>query len=100
MALTKAQIVDSISEDVPMYRHQATQTAEILLEIIKSTLESGDDILISRFGKFWVKDKQERKGRNPTTGGPQMLRKRRVVRFRCSGILRARINARKGKKSR
>ncbi len=59
---------------------------------MKSTLASGDDVLISGFGKFCVKAKQERKGRNPATGGDMMLAPRKVVTFKCSGILRDRIN--------
>ena len=65
---------------------------ETLLEIIKSTLESGEDVLISRFGKFCVKEKRERRGRNPATGKDMMLEPRRVVTFRCSRQLRDMIN--------
>ena len=65
---------------------------ETLLEILKSTLESGEDVLISRFGKFCVKEKHERRGRNPATGKDMMLEPRRVVTFRCSRQLRDKIN--------
>jgi integration host factor subunit alpha len=65
---------------------------EKLLEIIKSTLESGEDILISGFGKFCVNEKNARKGRNPATGADMMLKPRRVVTFRCSASLRKKIN--------
>ena len=60
--------------------------------IIKDTLVSGEDVLISGFGKFCVKQKAERKGRNPATGEYTMLPARRVVTFKCSGKLRARVN--------
>jgi integration host factor subunit alpha len=65
---------------------------ETLLEIIKSTLESGEDVLISKFGKFCVKQKDERKGRNPATGHDIMLAPRKVLTFKCSGKLRDKIN--------
>jgi integration host factor subunit alpha len=63
-----------------------------LLEIIKSTLESGEDVLISGFGKFEVKEKNARRGRNPQTGSDLMLGARRVVIFKCSGVLREKMN--------
>ncbi len=72
MSLTKSHLIDT--------------------EVIKLTLTSGEDVLISGFGKFYVKDKKERKGRNPATGEGMMLRPRRVVIFSCSGRLRDRIN--------
>ena len=65
---------------------------QLLLEIMKGTLEKGEDVLISGFGKFCVKDKQERRGRNPATGDDMILSKRRVVTFRCSHLLRSKIN--------
>jgi integration host factor subunit alpha len=66
---------------------------ETLLEIIKRTLESGEDVLVSGFGKFCVKEKRERKGRNPATGEDMMLEPRRVVTFRCSRQLRDKVNS-------
>lgn len=65
---------------------------EILLELIKKNLERGEDVLISGFGKFCVKEKNERRGRNPATGADMTLDKRRVVTFRCSHLLRDKIN--------
>jgi integration host factor subunit alpha len=95
MALTKSQIIDAIAEQNGFTRKKSTGTVETILEIIKSTLASGDDVLISGFGKFCVKDKLERKGRNPATGKDMMLAPRRVVTFRCSGKLRERISGEK-----
>jgi integration host factor subunit alpha len=92
MALTKADIITEVISEHGYSRHQATETVEALLELIKSTLESGEDVLISGFGKFCVKQKKERRGRNPSTGGYMMLAPRKIVTFRCSGILRDRIN--------
>ena len=92
MTLTKFQITDAIAEQNGFTKKQSTETVETILELIKSTLASGDDVLISGFGKFCIKEKRERRGRNPATGEDMMLRPRRVVVFRCSGKLRDRIN--------
>ena len=92
MALTKAQIVESIQNQIGFTQKGSSEIVETLLEIIKNTLESGEDVLISGFGKFSVKEKKERKGRNPATGNAMMLAPRKVVTFKCSGKLRDRIN--------
>ena len=92
MTLTKANLIDAIAEANGFPRKKATETIETLLETIKSTLESGDDVLISGFGKFCVKQKTERRGRNPSTGGDMMLAPRKVVTFKYSGKLRDKIN--------
>jgi len=93
--LTKTDVIDSVKDQIGFTRKQSIETVEILLEIIKSTLESGEDVLISGFGKFCVREKTERRGRNPATGDDMMLRPRRVVTFNCSGKLRGRINKKK-----
>lgn len=92
MTLTKAHLVQIISDQNGYTKNKASDTVESLLEIIKKTLESGEDVLVSGFGKFCVKGKAERKGRNPATGGGLMLRPRKVVTFRCSGNLKGKIN--------
>jgi integration host factor subunit alpha len=92
MTLTKAQIIEAISIKNGLSKKQSTETVETLLGVMKSTLASGEDVLISGFGKFKVKQKKERKGRNPATGGDMMLAPRKVVTFKCSGILRKRIS--------
>jgi integration host factor subunit alpha len=92
MTLTKAQIVESIHNQTGLPKNRSLQIVETFLEIIKGTLESREDVLISGFGRFCVKEKTERKGRNPATGEAMMLRPRRVVTFKCSGKLRDRIN--------
>jgi len=92
MALTKAQIVDTIQNHLGLSRKNSSDLVESLLEIMKKTLENGEDILISGFGKFCVKAKKERKGRNPATGDDMMLAPRKVVTFKCSGKLREKIN--------
>ncbi len=92
MTLTKNDIVEHIQDELGIQKNQSKETVETLLELIKSTLESGEEILISGFGKFCLKDKKQRKGRNPATGDDMILCKRRVVTFQCSGILRERVN--------
>lgn len=92
MTLTKSQIVDAIRNQTLHSRPETIEIVETLLEIIKRTLESGEDVMISGFGKFCVKEKDERKGRNPATGGAMMLKPRRVVTFKCSGKLRKKVN--------
>jgi integration host factor subunit alpha len=92
MALTKSQIVDAVVEQNGFPKNKSLELVESLIEIIKATLESGDDVLISGFGKFRVKNKRRRKGRNPATGEDMMLDARKVVVFKCSGVLRERVN--------
>ncbi len=93
MALTKAQIVSTVQNHLGLSRKSSSQLIENLLEIIKKTLGNDEDVLISGFGKFCVKQKRERKGRNPATGDDMMLAPRKVVTFKCSGKLRDKINA-------
>ena len=95
MALTKVQIINSIAEQNGFTKKQSTETVETILEIIKSSLAAGEDVLISGFGKFCVKGKRERRGRNPATGEDMMLAPRRVVTFKCSGKLRNKVNGQK-----
>ena len=95
MTLTKAHIIDSVHSSTDLNRSQATKVVETLLETIKKTLENGEGVLISGFGKFNVKDKKERKGRNPQTGTDLMLDGRRVVTFKCSGALREKMTRNK-----
>ena len=92
MALTKNVIVEQLQSQLGFPRNQSVEIIESLLEIFKSTLASGDDVLVSGFGKFCVKEKAERKGRNPATGVDLMLKPRRVVTFKCSGKLRDKVN--------
>ena len=95
MTLTKANIVDAVAEQIGHTKNQSVNTIETLLELIKRSLESGEDVLVSGFGKFCVKEKRERRGRNPATGEDMMLEPRRVVTFNCSHKLRDRINGKR-----
>ena len=92
MTLTKFHLIDTIAEQNGFTRKKSTETVEIILEIIKSKLASGEDVLISGFGKFCVRNKRERRGRNPATGEEMTLAPRRVVTFKCSGKLRDKLN--------
>ena len=92
MTLTKAKIIENIADQIGYTKNRSAEIVEILLETVKNSLESGDDVLISGFGKFCVRDKKDRKGRNPATGESMILKSRRVVTFNCSGQLRKKIN--------
>ena len=92
MTITKNDIIERVTERIGFSRRQSVELVELLLETMKSSLEKGDDILISGFGKFSVKQKAERKGRNPATGSDMMLDKRKVVAFKHSGVLKDRLN--------
>jgi integration host factor subunit alpha len=93
MTLTKADLIHHVFTSLPGYtKTQAREAVETLLKIMKSSLEKGDDVMLSGFGKFKVRDKQPRKGRNPKTGEEIMIDARRVVTFKPSGKLKDKIN--------
>jgi integration host factor subunit alpha len=94
MTLTKAYIHQALAEQNGYPNKRSFDTIETLLKVIKRTLESGEDVMISGFGKFHVKEKKQRRGRNPSTGEDMMLEPRKVVTFRCSRQLRDKINGR------
>jgi len=92
MTLTKLDMVESVAKQNGWPKTKSFGIVETMLEIIKSTLESGEDILISGFGKFCVKKKKQRRGRNPATGEDMMLRPRKIVTFKWSGKLKDKVN--------
>jgi integration host factor subunit alpha len=92
MTLTKADLIDTIYNRFDFSKAKSAQAVESLLAIMKNTLASGEDVLITGFGKFIVMKKRERRGRNPQTGDDLTLRSRTVVRFRWSEVLRAKMN--------
>ncbi len=92
MALTKIQIVETVHNQLGFPKRKSVDVVETLLEILKQTMEEGEDVLISGFGKFCINEKKARRGRNPATGEDLMLSPRRVVTFKCSGKLREKIN--------
>ena len=98
MTITKAKLINHLFRNSSFSREESFDTIESLLEIIKHTLESGEDILISRFGKFIVKEKKSRRGRNPETGDDLILDARRVVIFKCSKNLKEKLNVKKKKR--
>jgi integration host factor subunit alpha len=93
MTLTKASLAQQVyKKHESLTKQQAAEAVESFLRISKASLIGGSDLLLSGFGKFYVRDKKERKGRNPQTGDALMLEARRVVTFKPSGILRSKIN--------
>ena len=92
MTLTKANLVETVRDVYGFTKKDSHKLVDKLLGIIKDTLVNGEDVLVSGFGKFCVKDKNERRGRNPQTGEDLMLGSRRVVSFKCSGVLSNKMN--------
>jgi integration host factor subunit alpha len=92
MTLTKADIVESVNNELGYPKNRCSELVETLLDIIKESLERGEDVLISGFGKFCLKEKKQRRGRNPATGDDLLLGERKVVTFKCSHLLRDKIN--------
>ena len=92
VTLTKQNIVEQVYNEIGFPKNQSIEIVESLFELIKKTLASGEDVMISGFGKFCVKEKTERKGRNPATGENLMIGPRKVVTFKCSGKLRRKMN--------
>jgi len=95
MTITKAHLTESTRKRLGVSRSQSRILTETLLEIIKQTLTAGDDIVISSFGKFRVRDKNARNGRNPVTEERLMLDSRRNVTFSCSPVLKGKLNGKK-----
>ena len=93
MTVTKKTIIKLIQGQLELPSNQSAELVETVIEVIKKKLESGEDIMISEFGKFCVKEKKTRKGRNPATGKKIILDPRRVVTFQCSRKLREKINS-------
>lgn len=92
MTLTKNDIYEQVHSELGFPKNQSVEVVESLIDLIKATLESGNDVLISGFGKFCVKSKHQRRGRNPATGEDLILDPRKIVTFKCSGKLRDKVN--------
>ena len=92
MTLTKDHIISSIGNSLGITRYETTRLVESVLETVKTSLSNGEDVLITGFGKFIVRNKAARRGRNPATGENLTLEPRRVITFRCSPRMRDRIN--------
>jgi integration host factor subunit alpha len=93
MTCTKNDLINSIYLKDGFSKEQSSKIFDSILSLIKTSLISGEAVLISGFGKFYLTDKKLRKGRNPSTGEDLMLNARRIVCFRCSGKLRDKVNA-------
>ncbi len=103
MSLTQSEVIEKVRNTLEPHeykygyspkfnRKKCESCVKSLLEIMKKTLENGEDVLISDFGKFCIREKNERKGRNPMTGDRMQIKARRVVTFKCSGLLRKAIS--------
>ena len=93
MALTKRDLINKVyNSGTTLTIREARKAVEAIIRIIKSSLENGDDVLLSGFGKFNVKAKSARKGRNPQTGESLMITARKVIQFKPSGKLREKVN--------
>jgi integration host factor subunit alpha len=89
---TKSDLIHSVADANGFPLKRSVEIVETLIDLVKTNLAGGEDVLISGFGKFCIKKKRERRGRNPATGKDMMLEARRVVTFKCSGQLRDKIN--------
>ncbi len=92
MTFTKAHIAKKIADDCGFMKGEAMEVVEKLLEIMKKRLAAGEDVMISGFGKWALKSKHARKGRNPKTGEPMLLNARRVITWKYSPVLKAAVN--------
>lgn len=95
-ALTKADIVEKIVQDLGLNIREAKELVELFFEEIRVTLERGEGVKLSGFGNFELRDKNERPGRNPKTGEPKVITARRVVSFKPGQKLKARVEKLKG----
>ena len=90
--MTKADIVEKIQSSTDLTKKDSTDMVEAVFSLIKSTLESGENLKISGFGSFIVKQKRDRRGRNPQTGESITIEARRILSFKPSNLLRQAIN--------
>ena len=95
-ALTKADIVEKIVEDLGLNLREAKELVELFFEEIRVTLERGEVVKLSGFGNFELRDKNARPGRNPKTGEPKVISARRVVSFKPGQKLKARVEKLRG----
>ena len=92
MAINKSELANHLYRNFDCSREDSSTTIEALLKNVKQTLESGENLLISGFGKFILKDKKSRRGSNPATGKDLILDARRTVIFKCSKNLQEKLN--------
>ncbi len=92
MSVTRDDLAESVSRITGFPKKRCKGLFDRTLELMRSTMASREDVLISGFGKFEVRDKRSKKGRNPQTGGELTLEARRVVAFKPSGVLKDKMN--------
>ena len=90
--MTKADIVEKIYDKVGFSKKESAELVEMVFDIIKSTLAKGDKIKLAGFGNFVVKEKADRRGRNPQTGDEIIISARKILTFKPSQVLKASIN--------
>jgi integration host factor subunit alpha len=95
MTMTKASITNNVYERVGVTKKEAAEYVNAVFETMKQTLEDGEEVKISGFGKFEVRQKGERVGRNPRTGEPIPIPARKVPRFKVSQVLKDEINGKR-----
>ena len=93
MSLTKADIADRLFDEVGLNKREAKEFVDAYFEMIRAALESGENVKLSGFGNFQLREKNQRPGRNPKTGEEIPISARRVVTFRPGQKLRARVEA-------
>lgn len=98
MAVTKADFAERLFDELGLNKREAKEIVELFFEEIKDSLEHGEQVKISGFGKFELRDKNSRPGRNPKTGEEIPITARRVVTFRSGQKLKARVEAYAGTK--
>ena len=93
MAITKADFAERLFDELGVKKREAKEMVEFFFEEIKGSLERGEQVKVSGFGKFELRDKNSRPGRNPKTGEEIPVTARRVVTFRSGQKLKARVEA-------
>lgn len=91
--MTKADLVDRVHSELGFKKNEATEMVETVIALLKETLESGETVKLSGFGSFIVKQKKDRRGRNPQTGETITIEARRILTFKPSSVLKSRLNA-------
>jgi len=91
--MTKADLIETIYDDIGLSKRESANIVETLFNIIKETLENGENIKLSGFGSFNIRDKRARRGRNPQTGEPMTITPRRVLTFKASNVFRDQLNS-------
>lgn len=90
--VTRADLAEAVHEEVGLTRHDCAELVERTLELTAQALERGEQVKLSGFGVFQVREKRARMGRNPKTGEPAAIEPRRVIGFRASQVMKARID--------